>query len=102
VSKAEWGMKRICPSCNARYYDMKKNPPVCPTCKTVFDPENLLRAKRGRAAADKKAAIKDAEDDVIDDIPVAEDAAEDAVIEDAEELGDAVVEEAIEVEEEES
>jgi hypothetical protein len=81
---------------------MKKNPPVCPTCKTPFDPENLLRARRGRAA-DKKAALKDAADDVIDDLPLTEDAAaEDAVIEDAEELGDAVVEDEIEVEEEES
>ena len=100
MSKAEWGMKRICPSCGMRYYDMKKHPPVCPKCKTVFDPENLLRARRGRA--DKKAAIKDAADDVIDDLPVAEDsAAEDAVIEDAEELGDAGVEEVVEVEEDE-
>jgi uncharacterized protein (TIGR02300 family) len=101
VSKAEWGMKRICPSCGARYYDMKKNPPVCPSCKTIFDPENLLRARRGRGA-EKKAAAKDAAEEVIDDLPVAEgDAAEDAVIEDAEELGDDVVEEVV-VEEEEA
>ncbi|MGB9152914.1 MAG: TIGR02300 family protein, partial [Alphaproteobacteria bacterium] len=58
MSKAEWGMKRICPSCGMRYYDMKKKPPSCPKCKTVFDPENLLRARRGRTA-DKKAAVKD-------------------------------------------
>ena len=99
MSKAEWGMKRICPSCGMRYYDMKKKPPVCPKCKTVFDPENLLRARRGRVA-DKKAA-KDVVDDVIDGLPIAEgDEAEDAVIEDAEELGDDPVEEVVEVEEE--
>ena len=82
-----------------RYYDMKKKPPVCPKCKTAFDPENLLRARRGRAI-DKKAVAKDVADDVIDGLPIAEgDDAEDAVIEDAEELGDAVVEEVVEVEE---
>jgi len=100
VSKAEWGMKRICPGCGMRYYDMKKNPPTCPKCKTPFDPENLLRARRGRNA-DKK--VKDAAEDVIDDLPVADGAApEDAVIEDAEELGDSTVEEAIEIEEEDA
>jgi len=52
VSKAEWGTKRICPSCTTRYYDMKKNPPVCPKCGTVFDPEITLRARRGRAGGD--------------------------------------------------
>ena len=91
MSKAEWGMKRICPSCNMRYYDMKKKPPVCPSCKTPYDPENLLRARRGRTA-DKKQA-KDTADEVIDDLPLADDdTAEDAVIEDAEELGDDDVE----------
>ncbi len=100
MSKAEWGLKRICPGCSTRYYDMKKNPPVCPSCKTPFDPENLLRARRGRTA-DKKVVAKDAADDVIDDLPVTDAAAEDAVIEDAEELADEDVEEVVEVEEEE-
>ena len=95
-------MKRICPKCSKRYYDMKKNPPVCPGCKTLFDPETLLRARRGRAT-DKKAVVKDVADDVIDGLPIAEgDIAEDAVIEDAEELGDDhEVEDVVEVESEE-
>ena len=102
MSKVELGMKRICPKCSKRYYDMKKNPPICPGCKTPFDPETLLRARRGRAT-DKKAIIKDVADDVIDGLPIAEgDIAEDAVIEDAEELGDdGEVEDVVEVESEE-
>ena len=99
MSKAEWGMKRICPSCGKRYYDMKKTPPVCPACKTVYDPENLMRARRGRSA-DKKIVAKP--EDIIDDLPIAEDVAEDAVIEDAEELGGEAVDEVVEVEDEES
>ncbi len=93
MSKAEWGMKRLCPGCGLRYYDMKKTPPVCPKCKTPFDPENLLRARRGRV--DKKA--KDVAEEVIDDLPVTDGDTEDAVIEDAEELGDDPIEEAVEV-----
>ena len=100
MSKAEWGLKRICPSCGTRYYDMKKNPPVCPSCGTAFDADNLVRSRRGRAAADKKAAASAAvpAEVVIDEIPLADgDEAEDAVIEDAEELGEDVVEEVVEV-----
>lgn len=97
MSKAEWGLKRICPSCSTRYYDMKKNPPVCPKCGTAFDPESLMRARRGKP--EKKAAP--APEEVIDDIPAAEgDEAEDALIEDAEELGDTEVEEVVAVEDE--
>ncbi len=98
MAKAEWGAKRICPACSTRYYDMKKNPPVCPKCGTVFDPETLVRARRGRTA-DKKAAAPRPEE-MIEEIPVtAEDETDDTVIEDAEELGEdaeAEVEEAIE------
>jgi len=99
VSKAEWGTKRVCPSCGKLYYDMKKNPPVCPACKTPFDTENLMRARRGRNV-EKKVPAKDIAEEIIDEIPVAA-AAEDAVIEDAEELADESVDEVVEVEEEE-
>jgi len=100
VPKVEWGQKRTCLGCGKLYYDMKKNPPVCPACKTPFDAENLLRARRGRSS-DKKAASKDIADEIIDDIPVAA-ATDDAVIEDAEELADESVNDVVEVEEEES
>lgn len=97
MAKAEWGQKRICPSCNARYYDMKKNPPVCPSCGTVFDPEVLLRARRGRSA-DKKIPAAVAPEEIIEEIPVVEgEDGDDAVIEDAEELGeDDAVEDVVE------
>ncbi len=98
MAKAEWGQKRICPGCGKPYYDMKKNPPVCPACKTQFDPETLVRAKRGRSA-EKKVATKDTAEEVIDGLPVTTEA-EDAVIEDAEELADEAVEEVVVPEEE--
>lgn len=92
MAKAEWGLKRVCPSCSARYYDMKKNPPVCPSCGTTFDPENLMRTRRGRAAASSRAAVAVAPEAELEDIPVADgEEPEDAVIEDAEELGEGEV-----------
>lgn len=96
VAKAEWGLKRICPHCNTRYYDMKKNPPVCPSCGAAFDSETLLRARRGKVVEVKKVAAP-APEEIIDDIPVAgNDEADDGVMEDTDELvGDEDVDEVI-------
>lgn len=100
MSKAEWGLKRICPSCGTRYYDMKKNPPICPSCGTQFDAESQMKSRRGRSAKVAAAPAPEPEE-VIDDIEVADDEeADDALIEDAEELGDDPVEKVVVGEEE--
>lgn len=52
MGKAELGIKRICPSCGARYYDLNKMPPVCPGCSTQYDPEALLKSRRVRIPVD--------------------------------------------------
>ena len=49
MSNPEWGMKRICPNCGTRYYDLLKTPPACPVCATVYDPEALLKSRRSKA-----------------------------------------------------
>ncbi|MEM7653977.1 MAG: TIGR02300 family protein [Pseudomonadota bacterium] len=49
MAKPEWGIKRICFNCGARYYDMQRDPIICPSCETEFDPEALLRARRVRS-----------------------------------------------------
>lgn len=51
MSKPEWGIKRICPNCNARFYDMHHQPIICPSCESVFDPEALVKKRRGRPPA---------------------------------------------------
>jgi uncharacterized protein (TIGR02300 family) len=38
VSKAELGTKRLCGNCGAKFYDVLKDPIVCPKCSTVFVP----------------------------------------------------------------
>lgn len=58
MSKPEWGVKRHCPGCSALYYDMKKNPPVCPKCSAAFDPEALLKSRRKVVQDENKAAKK--------------------------------------------
>lgn len=100
MAKAEWGLKRICPHCNTRYYDMKKKPPVCPSCGAVFDPETLMKSRRGRSVTDEKVRKPAPAPEIIEELPIVEgEEPEDAVIEDADELGDDVdVEEVVEVE----
>ena len=82
MAKPEWGTKRICPSCGARYYDLRKDPPTCPSCGTVFDPEALLKSRRSRplpADEPKKVAKPEADDEetVADETEVAAEEAED-------------------------
>ena len=36
MAKPELGLKRQCMSCGAKFYDLGKNPAVCPKCGTVF------------------------------------------------------------------
>jgi uncharacterized protein (TIGR02300 family) len=103
MAKAEWGVKRLCANCGAAYYDMKKNPAICPACSTPFDPEALLKSRRRVTATDESRAAltkkpvpaKEAEVDV-EDIEVEEDVevvADDAVEADADETLDVAVEE---------
>ena len=32
MPKAEWGLKKYCPSCGKKFYDLNRKPPVCPVC----------------------------------------------------------------------
>jgi uncharacterized protein (TIGR02300 family) len=107
LAKPEWGTKRICPSCGTRYYDLLRDPIVCPKCSTPFDPEAFLKARRARPAApvekelepvgadDLDADLETEEPEVIEDdeeeegVPLEEgEEEEEELIEDASELGE--------------
>ena len=64
MAKAEWGVKRLCQGCGAKFYDFLKDPSTCPSCGKTFDPE-ALRARRSRSNTAKAgkpvAAVKKAE-----------------------------------------
>ena len=53
MSKPEWGIKRVCPSCSIKYYDFNKSPIICPKCEFEFDPDLLLKSRKGRSIATK-------------------------------------------------
>src|SRR3954451_4993932 len=66
VAKPEWGTKRICPSCGTRYYDLMRDPVVCPKCSTPFDPEAFLKARRARPVAPVEKELEPVGADDID------------------------------------
>lgn len=60
MSKAEWGTKRICQSCGAKFYDFFASPITCPACNATFDPEAFLKSRRGKPVKEKEAPKKPA------------------------------------------
>ena len=48
MSKQELGVKRDCPECGARFYDLNKEPAQCPKCGAEFVPEPLLKPRKPR------------------------------------------------------
>lgn len=103
MAKPEWGTKRICQSCSASFYDLRRDPIVCPKCAAVFDPEAILKSRKLKsteeAAPAQKKEIKDPEEILKaegDDEAVADEDDSDAVLEDASDLGDEDVSEVIE------
>jgi uncharacterized protein (TIGR02300 family) len=63
--KAELGLKRVCPSCAARFYDLQKRPIECPKCAFSFEPETMFKQRRPRQpeAVAAQPVAADAEDD---------------------------------------
>ena len=70
MAKADLGKKRACLACGMRFYDFNRSPIECPGCGAEFDPENIIKSRKGRPAA-KTTAHSDvsATDDnqIIDD-----------------------------------
>ena len=57
MTKVEWGTKRICPNCGTRYYDMRRDPIMCPKCGAPLDAEFLVKTRKSRAVA--SAAVEE-------------------------------------------
>ena len=100
MAKPEWGVKRACLACGTRFYDMRKDPILCPSCGAKFDVETIFRPRRTRAPVDEapaKPVAPAAEDGddidkelaaLADDSLVDDDDEDDAAIEDTSDLAD--------------
>ena len=91
MPKEEWGVKRACPKCSVRFYDLQKDPMTCPSCGASFDVASLTQ-QRSRATAPVKEVKKVAEPaadgaDAVEDAVVLDDDDDDEVVV-ADDLGD--------------
>ncbi len=62
MAKPELGSKRQCQSCGAKFFDLNKDPILCPKCGTTFQVVALSRAAARAAAVDDD---DDAEPEVV-------------------------------------
>jgi len=67
LSKPELGTKRDCPSCGAKFYDLNRNPVVCPKCKHEFVPDSGAKAKRAKPVEKPKEKPAPSRPAVVDD-----------------------------------
>jgi len=42
MAKKSWGTKRTCPKCDIRFYDLNKDPLLCPNCGNSFSLESII------------------------------------------------------------
>ena len=61
MAKPELGTKRLCTNCSAKFYDLNKDPIVCPKCHTVMELATVAARARPEtaAAADATAAAEE-------------------------------------------
>ena len=77
MAKADLGTKRACLACGMRFYDFSRSPIICPGCGAEFDPENIIKSRKGRPAA--KSAARDDSDAANDDQMEGDDNADELV-----------------------
>jgi uncharacterized protein (TIGR02300 family) len=63
VAKPELGTKRLCGNCAAKFYDLSKDPIVCPKCQTVLTLAAVTSRSRPEPAAAR--APKPAPEEVV-------------------------------------
>ena len=70
MAKAEWGTKRTCPKCSARFYDLGNDDPiVCIECGEEWKHEPILKSRPSAAVKPTKEVKKsDSDDDDEDDL----------------------------------
>jgi uncharacterized protein (TIGR02300 family) len=57
VAKPELGTKRLCTNCGAKFYDLSKDPIVCPKCHTVLELAVVSARARPEPVAARAAAV---------------------------------------------
>jgi uncharacterized protein (TIGR02300 family) len=67
VPKPELGTKRQCQNCGAKFFDLAKDPIVCPKCGTVYEVASMpaRSSARGKAAEEDEPEVETAEAELV-------------------------------------
>lgn len=77
MAKPEWGTKRTCHTCGARFYDLRREAIVCPVCGAVHDPDRQPKPRRpGPAMKEEPALVSRIADEDVASQPLDEDLVE--------------------------
>ena len=72
MAKPELGTKRLCGNCGAKFYDLSKDPIICPKCHTVLELAAVSSRSRPDSAAARAAAPVPEEETVVPETAEAE------------------------------
>ncbi|MFL2812982.1 MAG: TIGR02300 family protein [Paracoccaceae bacterium] len=84
MAKESWGKKRTCPKCDTRFYDLTKDPLLCPNCGHTFSLDSIMEVfkKSTKDTSPKKSTAEktppESEDIEPDDIILDDDLDEDS------------------------
>lgn len=67
MPKEEWGVKRVCPKCATRFYDLQNDPMTCPSCGAIFDAASLVQQRSRMSAAETAPKSLQQNSQVVDD-----------------------------------
>ena len=71
MAKPELGAKRHCQNCGTKFFDLNRDPIICPKCGTVFQAVPLARGT-SRAAAAREEADTDIDPAAAETVPLEE------------------------------
>ena len=60
MAKLAWGTKLTCPSCGARFYDLRRPSVACPKCETPYSGKINVKPKRTRVPAEAAKQVEQA------------------------------------------
>lgn len=87
MAKPELGLKRTCVACGTKFYDLTRQPALCPKCGTE-QPAEQPRLRRAAAPVEEKLKKRVVAPEVDGDEVELEDVDTDDALDDAEELDD--------------
>ncbi len=62
MARPELGLKRVCPNCGTKYYDLNRDPITCPKCATVYQEAAITRVRPETAAPARPVPAEDEEE----------------------------------------